>query len=298
MPRNPSPRPSRADAGGGIAPTILLTGGRGAIATHLLSLLRASGHPVRVASRAPARLRVPEGVARIACDLGDPATFPAALSGVTSVFLYADASHATEFADAAVAAGVRHVVLLSSAGVLAPDAADDPLAAAHLGAEEALLAAPFTTTLLRPGSFAGNAAAWRRPIAAGLPIGLPYPGAHTDPLHERDIAEAAHRVLTDSGAQGGHFHLTGPESLTFTDQAERIATVTGRPVAVRAVAPEAWKEEMAAWLPAPYADALLRYWRAQDGVPVRLTDAVERLTGRPARPFTDWVRDHAGGFTG
>lgn len=275
---------------------ILITGGRGAVATELLALLHRAAHPVRVASSTPAELRVPDGVETVTCDLGDPATFPAALHGVNAVFLYAEASHIDEFVDAATAAGVEHVVLLSSSSVLNPGAADDPLAKSHLDVETALLNSSLTATLLRPGSFAGNAGAWAWPVKAGQPVNLPYPGSYTDPIHERDIAEVAFTVLTDPQHRGRHLHLTGPQTLTFSEQIDQLSTVIGRPITVNHVTPEEWKQEMAPYVPGPYADALLAYWHSNDGRPTSITDTVEHLTGHPARPFTTWAQDHAADF--
>lgn len=276
---------------------ILITGGRGAVATHLLSLLLQTGHPVRVASNKPDELQVPDGVPTIACDLKDPATFPAALSGITAVFLYAEASHIAEFIDAAGTAGVEHLVLLSSAAVLGSSAASGSgMAKSHLDVETALLASALTTTLLRPGSFAGNARAWAWPIKAGRPVSLPYPGAHSDPIHERDVAEAAYTVLTDPRHQGQHLHLTGPESLTFSEQIDQLAKITGRSITVNQVTREEWKQETADFIPGPYADALLDYWRSRDGRPVPLTDTVEELTGHGAHTFATWAHEHITDF--
>ncbi|MGA4843821.1 SDR family oxidoreductase [Streptomyces sp. G45] len=275
---------------------ILLTGGRGAAATQLLPLLRAAGLPVRVGSAEPAALDLPAGVPAVALDLTDPTTFPAALDGVTSVFLYASPQHAGAFADAAHRAGVTHVVLLSSAAVLGPAPEDSPLARAHLDAEHALLASPVATTVLRPGSFAANARGWAWAVRAGRPVSLPYPEAHSDPLHERDLAEAAFAVLTDPRHRGGLFTLTGPESLTFTQQLDQLAAATGAPVAVRRVTRDAWKRETADYIPAAYADALLDWWASHDGRPVPLTGTVQALTGHPARPFATWAADHAADF--
>ncbi|MDR6973539.1 uncharacterized protein YbjT (DUF2867 family) [Streptomyces sp. 3330] len=279
---------------------ILITGGRGAVATRLLALLHADGIPVRVGSAAPADLTPPSGVEAVALDLTDPATFPAALTGVTSVFLYATPDHVTEFADHAHHAGVTHVVLLSSSSVLGVlDAApeDDPLAGSHLAVERALLASPITTTLLRPGSFASNAASWAWSVRSGRPVSLPFPGAHTDPVHENDLAEAAHAVLTDPRHRGGRFTLTGPESLTFTEQIDRLAAVTGRAITVEHVTADEWKKQTDGHIPAVYADALLAWWASTDGRPVSLTRTVEELTGHPARPFTAWAADHLADFT-
>ncbi|WP_405967107.1 NAD(P)H-binding protein [Streptomyces sp. NBC_00015] len=279
---------------------ILITGGRGAVATRLLALLHADGIPLRVGSAGHAGLTPPPGVETVALDLSDPATFPAALAGVTSVFLYANPDHVTEFAEQAHRAGVTHVVVLSSSsvlGVLDSEPKDDPLAGSHLAVERALLASPIATTLLRPGSFASNAASWAWPVRAGRPVSLPFPGAHTDPLHERDLAEAAHAVLTDPRHRGGRFTLTGPESLTFAEQIDRLGAVTGRAIAVQHVTAEEWKKETDGHIPAVYADALLAWWESTDGRPVALTRTVEELTGHPARPFTVWATDHVADFT-
>ncbi|MFI9505022.1 NAD(P)H-binding protein [Nocardia sp. NPDC052566] len=277
---------------------ILLTGGRGAIAEHLLTSLRADGLDVRVGSRHPDLLRLPADVPAVACDLTDAATFPAALSGVTSVFLYAEAAAITEFAAAATEAGVEHIVLLSSSAVLDPGAATNPIAQSHLAAEVGLAHVPMTVTVLRPGAFAGNARNWAPAIKADQPVSLPYPNAYTDPIHELDIAAAAHALLTGPDHRGTAHTLTGPETLTFTAQLDRIAAITGRPVTVERVTPEVWREQTAEYLPAPYADGLLGYWRRCDGVPAPITDTVSTLIGRPARTFTSWVEENAAEFSG
>jgi uncharacterized protein YbjT (DUF2867 family) len=153
-----------------------------------------------------------------------------------------------------------------------------------------------TSTVLRPGTFAANALQWAWPVKASGAVRLPYPGAHTDPLHEADLAEAAFTALTDPEAGGGTYHLTGPESLTFAEQIGILADATGRRIDAVPVSPEAWKAETAEHLPAPFADALLDWWKAHDGSPVEVTDTVERLTGHPARTFASWAAEHADAF--
>ncbi|MYT21999.1 NAD(P)H-binding protein [Streptomyces sp. SID7760] len=270
--------------------SILVTGARGAVARGLVSLLAARGVPHRLASREP------DTPGTVRCDLGDPATFAGALAGVRSVFLYAEASAADAFVKEAVTAGVEHVVLLSSSSVLAPGAAENPLAASHLAVEEALLASPLHTTLLRPGSFASNALGWAWSLKSGRPVHLLHPGAHCDPVHEADLAEAAFAVLTDPALGGRAYHLTGPHSLTFATQLAILGRVLGSPVPFEAVTAEQWKAEVGAYMSGAYADALLDYWAASDGLPVETTDAVEQLTGHPARSFETWCRDHAEAF--
>ncbi|MFE9929542.1 NAD(P)H-binding protein [Streptomyces sp. NPDC005533] len=270
--------------------SILVTGGRGAVARGLRALLDAHGVPCRLGSR---ERDTPDAVH---CDLTDPSTFPDALAGVRSVFLYAEASGVDAFVKEAVDVGVEHVVLLSSSSVLAPDAADSPLSASHLAVEQALSASPLRTTLLRPGSFASNAQGWAWSVKSGRPVHLPYPGAYCDPVHEADLAEAAFAVLTDPALAGRAYTLTGPQSLTFATQLAILGDVLGRPIPFEAVSAEQWKSEVDGYIPGPYADALLDFWASSDGLPVEITDSVERLTGRPARTFETWVEDHADAF--
>ncbi|MEV1244162.1 NAD(P)H-binding protein [Nonomuraea sp. NPDC049750] len=272
--------------------TTLVTGARGAVATELIAILRRRGLPVRPASRQP-------GDPSIAtCDLSDPATFPAALAGVTSVFLYAEPSHIDAFVKEATEAGVEHIVLLSSSSVLGPNPEASPLAKSHLDVERALTAAPVRSTLLRPGSFAGNALGWSWPVKAGEPVSLPYPHSHNDPIHEADIAEAAAAVLTEPALGGRPYLLTGPESITFAEQIAILGHVTGRDITIRNVTREEWKAEMADYIPEQFAEPLLDWWQSNDGVPVEITTDVERLISRPGRTFAAWAADHLGDFTG
>ncbi|GAA4220146.1 uncharacterized protein YbjT (DUF2867 family) [Streptosporangium album] len=277
--------------------TILVTGSRGLVGSTLVALLRSRGLDVRAASKDPGKLSLPAGVPAVTCDLTDPGTFPAALEDVASVFLYAEASQIGPFVEQAAAAGVRHIVLLSTSAVLGPAADDDPIAASHLKVEEALAASSVESTFLRPGSFASNALQWSWAIRSTGTVNLPYPGSHTDPIHEADIAEAALAVLTDPRLAGGKYTLTGPESVTFREQLDHISHATGRPVTVNAVSREEWKAEMAGYIPGDFADALLDWWRSTDGSPAEITRTVEELTGHPARDFAAWARDHAGDFT-
>lgn len=280
--------------------TVLVTGSRGRVASTLIGLLHHAGIEVRAASKKPADLSPPSGVDTVRCDLSDPADFDTTLAGVDSVFLYAEAAHIETFVARAHAAGVQHIALLSSSSVLAPGAPENPIAASHLAVERALETAAaqghLEATHLQPGAFASNALQWTRAIGDGQPVELTHPGAHSDPIHERDVAEAAFAVLTEPRLRGSSYLLTGPESLDFTQQLAILAEATGRPATAVTVTPERWKETVAPFLPATYADALLAHWAANDGRPAPLTGTVEELTGHPARTFADWAAEHAEAF--
>ncbi|NUK37036.1 NmrA family NAD(P)-binding protein [Streptomyces lunaelactis] len=276
--------------------TVLVTGSRGRVGSTLIALLHGAGADVRAASAAPEKLRPLAGVDTVHCALDDPATFPAALDSVTSVFLYAEPSQTGAFLDEARAAGVEHIVLLSSSSALDPDAADNPIAASHLAVEQAVAASPIETSVLQPGAFAGNAFQWRWALESAGAIDLPYPGSYSDPIHERDIAEAAFALLARPEPRGRTYHLTGPESLTFTEQLAILERAVGGPFPFNAVTREAWKASMAGYMPSAFADGLLDYWASTDGSPTPLTHAVEELTGHPARTFAQWATENADAF--
>jgi uncharacterized protein YbjT (DUF2867 family) len=277
--------------------TILVTGSRGRIARTLIPLLHTAGHPVRAASQRPADLRLPDGVPSVALSLADPGGFRAALAGAGSVFLYAGAAHIDEFLAEAEAAGVEHIVLLSSSSVLEPAAHRDRLARHHLTVEEALAASPVAVTVLRPGAFAANAYQWAGEIRSAGQVALPYPGATTDPVHEADIAEAAFAALTRPELRGGAHHLTGPQSLSFADQVGILAAATGQSIQAAAVDRAIWKAALAGVIPEEFADGLLDWWQAHDGIPTGLTDTLEWLIGHPPRTFAEWAEEHAADFT-
>ncbi|MFJ5294248.1 SDR family oxidoreductase [Streptomyces sp. NPDC088348] len=277
--------------------TVLVTGSRGRIGSALITLLHENGTDVRAASAAPGDLAPPDGVTAVRCDLHDPATFPAALDGADAVFLYAEPSQIGAFLRQAETAGVQHIVLLSSSSVLEPGASECAIAASHLAVEQALAASPIETTVLRPGAFAGNALQWKWALRSAGTIGLPHPGSYSDPIHERDIAEAAYAALTEPALRGEAYHLTGPQSLTFTEQIMALEAATGRTMPIRHITPEEWKESVGPHLPAPVADSLLRYWATSDGVPTSVTGQVETLTGHPARTFATWAAENAAAFT-
>ena len=276
---------------------ILITGGRGTVATNLATLLHAHDQPIRVGSADPTKLtNLPDHTPTTPLNLADPTTFAPALTGITSVFLYANPTHIDEFIHTAHTHAVTHIVLLSSTSTLTDNPHHDALATTHLNVEKALLAGPIPTTILRPGAFAANAGAWAWPIKAGQPVNLPYPGAYTEPIHEKDIAQCAFAALTEPAHRGGAHTLSGPATMTFREQLDQLGDALGRKITVHGVTDEQWKTQMADYIPEPVADSLLALWRSSDGKPGQPTDGVRHLTGRPARTFATWADEHRADF--
>lgn len=277
--------------------TILITGARGKVGQAIISRLHAADLDVRAASANPAELSVPAGVQVAELTLDQPGTFEAALDGVRQVFLYPEPAGIHDFIKAAEAAGVEHIVLLSSASVLGPDAENDPLASHSLQVERALADSRLTCTLLRPDAFASNAFGWAYFVSNGLPIQLAYPEAGIAPIHTDDIADIAFEVLTGDAFKGRSITLTGAQSLTFREQIAILSEVLGRDIVVEHITRAEAEEQMSRFMPPTMVGSLLDLWAAATDTPVPVADTTETLLGKPARTFHQWASENASAFT-
>ena len=144
---------------------ILVTGATGNIGRELTRELDAKGATLRLLVRDPARAaRLPERAERVVGDLGDPATLAPAFDGVDQLFLLTQGI-GTHYTAAAEAAGVHHIVHLSSFHVTF-----DPIPAMgrwHHEREKIIRASGMAATFLRPGGFMTNALDWLPTIREG-----------------------------------------------------------------------------------------------------------------------------------
>ncbi|MGW4353340.1 SDR family oxidoreductase [Nocardia sp. NPDC004582] len=276
--------------------TILVTGARGQIGRAVLETLHTRGLPVRAASKDPSALDLPAGIEAVALP-DDLESLTAALKDVRQVFLYANPAAANTFARAAAAAGVEHVVLLSSSAVDDPNAADNPIGASHFAVEKALAAADLTTTVLRPGGFDSNAFGWIAAVSSGAPIEHAYPDAALAMIHPRDIADIAVAALTGSELRGRTVTLTGPEAISFRSQVGHIAAALGRDIPITTITPAEAEAQMSRTMPPYIVSALLNIWALTTDTPETPADTTETLLGIPARTFEQWARENASAFT-
>ncbi|MEV1173508.1 NAD(P)H-binding protein [Nonomuraea sp. NPDC049784] len=276
---------------------ILVTGATGNVGRHVLDLLVAGGHAVRALSRSPLEAVWPTEVDVVAGDLAAPASLDAALAGVESVFLFAVPSSGPAFVAAAQQAGVRRVVLLSSGAVDdEAEVQDGPIATYHAEIEQALRGSGLAWTFLRPDVFAANSLMWAGQTRSGEVIRGAYAEAASAPVHEADIAAVAVVALTEDGHAGQVYRLTGPQSLSHADQAAILGRVLGRPIRYAELPAETVRQAMSAHVPGPILDNIFTTWAASVGRTAPTTTDIEKVTGRPARSYHDWVLDHAAAF--
>jgi len=274
--------------------SILVTGATGRIGASVLKELLDAGVAARALSRDPARLALPGGIEIATGDLREPASVAAALQGIRAVFLYAQGDRPDELMTVMRGAGVEKVVVLSTIDMTNPHPYAQHNRRRHGAVEEAVAAAGFRYTFLRPGAFASNAQRfWGAALAAGDTVPIPFPEAAQAPISEHDIAAVAREALISSRLDEQALVLTGPESLTQRRQLEIVASATGRSLKVYPEPVEDARTRLAKIVPFPYVELLLAQWADEVGVPATVTNTVEQVTGRAATTFSEWARRHA-----
>ena len=282
--------------------TTLVTGASGTVGRALVGQLVEAGEPVRAMTRDPAAARFPDGVQVVGGDLADPATLRAALEGVDRLHLFPFPATAAAVVALAERAGVRRVTVLSSGSVSAGYDTDYQLVV-----EQAVEASGLEWTHLRPGEFAANRLAlWGPSVRAERVVRWPFPDEVGVPIHEDDLAAVAVLALLAEGHAGQAYDMTGPARLSVREQVAAIAAAVGEDVRLEPVSREEalrLLQEQGGWA-AINGPFLLGYEGFSPGVEypevaaeeIQPLPTVERLTGRPARSFARWARDHAGDF--
>jgi uncharacterized protein YbjT (DUF2867 family) len=149
--------------------------------------------------------------------------------------------------------------------------------------------------ILRPNWFLDNFHTyWKAGVAHGT-IAVPAGSGRSSFVDVRDIADSAAVVLTTSRFDGRAFDLTGPEALGYDDAANVLSAAVGKPVVYSAVDDEAFLVILTgAGVPEDYARFLTSIFHpVREGWTASVTDAVETLTGHPARSLEVYARDNA-----
>lgn len=282
---------------------ILVTGASGTVGSAVLHEVQRRGAALRAMYRnREDAMEAPAGVTAVVADFAQRESLTAALAGVDSVFLVCSpvpqlVELESNMIAACVDAGVRHVVLNSALG-----AGDYPKSfpAWHRRVEDALSASRLGYCILRPNGFMQNIPAYMAPgIRAQGRFYAAMGSARTSFLDVRDIAAVAGSALLEPTRHAGQvYELNGPEAVTYTELAERIARAAGRPVAYVDI-PEAEQRNsmLAMGMPAWQVDALLdlqRYYTSGRGGEV--TDVLPRLLGRAPCTLDSFLEEHKEAF--
>ena len=284
-------------------PPVLVTGATGSTGQALWRALARRGVPARAMVRRPAdvdRFTGP-GTDAVIADFDDGATLAAALDGVERAYLVTPSSERAEaqqlgFVEAAVRAGVGHLVVLSQLGARE----DSPVRFLryHAVVERRVRELGLGYTFLRPNLYFQGLFAFGPSIARDGTFGAPIGDARVSAVDVLDIGEVAATVLAADTPQDATLTLTGPEALTHAQMAASLSTALGRTVTFGDVPPDAFTAALQGVLPpwqvAGLAEDYAHYHR---GEAAEVSTAVHEVTGRAPRTFDDFARDNAAAFS-
>jgi uncharacterized protein YbjT (DUF2867 family) len=281
--------------------TFLITGATGNVGGELVTQLIDAGHQVRAyaRSRDKARQQLPEATEITIGDLDDTAALNRAAEGIDAIFFMQAApipAQAQNVVDAAKAAGVRRIVMLSSIGtVLHPMCI---IGGAINARDDVLRASGLDITYLKPNTLASNALWWKTSIATDGKVYDPTDPGLTPPIDPYDIARVAATVLTQPGHERHSYILNGPEALSAREQVKILADVLDREIEFVAVTPEQYAEvNISRGTPEPQARALQNlqelFRAGRSGI---LSEDVQNLTGIAPRTFRQWCQQHRNEF--
>jgi uncharacterized protein YbjT (DUF2867 family) len=275
--------------------TIVVTGATGNVGRPLVAELAAAGAHVRAVSRQREAAGFPAGV-QVVASVAD------AIPGASAVFLNsrALAGQLEQVVAQCARAGVAKLVALSAIN------ADDDFARQpsrcrgdrNKEVEQLAIDSGLAWVSLRPSVFATNfVGMWSAQLRASDIVSGPYAGASTAPIVETDIAGVAARALSTDEFVGRRIPLTGPQAFTNTELAEVIGTVLGRPLRYREVPNDLVRQRFIdLGFGADFADAYMAMLAQTLDKPALVTHDVEKILGRPATPFAQWVSQHRNMF--
>jgi uncharacterized protein YbjT (DUF2867 family) len=280
--------------------TYLITGATGDIGSRVVEQLLQRGDRPRVFVRDAERARSRFGsrVEIFVGDLADPAALKSALTGVDEFFLVNIGPHIPTrdeaAAQAAKAAGVKHLVKLSSMDVQQGLA----IGAWHERGEAAIRASGIPFTFVQPTGFMSNLLAWARSIKTEGIVCASTGNGRRAFIHSDDIAAVATRALTTREYHGESLPITGPEALSFAEATAKIASAIGKPLTFQTISDDEARQRYATTgASEPDIEAHVALWRAiREGRLATVTNNIERILGRQPIALDRWAFENAGAF--
>lgn len=254
-------------------------------------LQRASGHSVVAITRSPEKVEM-DGVEARFGDYDQPASLAQAYQGLDRLLLIPStnltpgnrAAQNIAAIDAAVSAGVSHIVLMSSAG--ARNVARPNIAADYFASEQYLMSKAPHWSILRMNYYA-------EAIIKEAQMGLAH-GVLTGLTENKvafvsrdDLAAAAAGLLVSEGHDGAIYTGTGPASLTGTQRAEAIEQASGKPLTFLTLPLETLQGQIQQMgLPTDVVTSIVSIQQNfSNGDFDIVTGDIEKLSGRPPQSF-------------
>ena len=285
---------------------ILVTGATGTNGVEIVKLLSRSGVRCRALVRNPEKISTLSdlpGVEVVQGDLSRPESLPPALDGVDRALLCSSiapdlAELQGNFVRAAKKAGVRHIVKFS--GMDADPHCEWRFLRWHGIAEQDLEESGLAFTHLQPNQFMQVYLRFQVTIVSQGKFYAASKDSRVSPVDVRDIAAVAVAALTGTGHAGKKYVITGPEGLTYFDDADKLSAAIGKKVSYVDVPLEAAKQAIldtgaSAWFAEGQAEQFRFRWQGKQS---RVTSTIADVAGKKPTSFEDFAREYASYFRG
>lgn len=285
---------------------LLVTGATGNVGKAVLAQLASEPVAVRAFVRDPAKLsQIPANVEVVQGDLNDEAALKRALAGVDVAFLASSfnpsmAELHSRFVTAAGMSGVRRIVQLSGIGANTGICCSRALRWLGL-MEKTAAASKISVTHLRPTFLMQNLLRFAKSVAQEGVIAGPFRSAKWTFVDARDVGAVAATALLNDAHADKTYVVTSSESITYSEVAERLTRVWGKPIRYLDITSnEARGRLQASGVDPVMVEATLELWDvcASKLINVDPTSVVQDVTGRAPRTIEDFAQDYRAKFVG
>ncbi len=294
----------------------LVTGASGHFATSAIYMMLAkiAANDMILMSRSPAKLAEFE---KLGCtvrygDYEKPDSVESAAQGAEKMLMisghmvgYRIPQHSNAI-DAAMRAGVKHIVYTSYYGSTAENTA--LICRDHYGTEQKLIASGVTWTAMRDGFYTDTIVNAAMPLALRTGRWVHCAGDGRMSFVDRDdcVASAA-AVMLSEGHENRVYNITGTELWSFADVAALTTEITGKPIQTNDVTDvelyaylrslgipaEAIKEFNIGGFASSCDDIVSCDRAIRDNMFAITSDDIRLLTGREAKSLRTFAKEHA-----
>lgn len=279
---------------------ILILGATGNTGSEVVRQLKQSAVSFGVMARnidAADKLELTQEQVRIAT-FDDVEAMTQAMSGVKKIYVAMPAhpdnvKWIENVVSAAKAAGIEQLVKLSGMGATADSGSE--IIRTHVVTDDIVKASGINYTIVQPNSFFQNLYGSLATINSMGKIFLPLADAKQSVIDIRDVAAVVVTALTKPGHDNQTYLISGPQALTFAEQAEILSKAANKQIEYVAVSQQAAESAM--------KDAGMDEWSAEklaeimawfgEGHYTTITDTVEQVTGNKPRTFAAFATEFA-----
>lgn len=281
---------------------VFVYGANGSIGSKVVQGLLDKGHEVFAGTRHPENGRKAANLHWVFADAQKPTEGIEVLEKVNAAFFIAPPGLTDQYAilgpwlEKAKSVKLGKLVLNTAMGV-----EHAPSEAPFRKLELALEGSGLTYNIIRPNWFMQNFQTyWIGGILKDKKIYFPGGDAKVSFINVEDIAATAVTLLTTDTHNNKAFALTGNESITHADVAEKLSKATGLSISYANITPEEFKKALlSGGLPEDYAD-FMNYIAAslKQGNASPIISSVKTITGKDPISFDDYATKNKAAWLG